>query len=38
VREWLAYVQHLKKNYPYMYSLSVRLNPFNPEASPVIAG
>jgi len=26
----MAYLRH---NYPYLYSLSVRTNPFNPEAS-----
>jgi hypothetical protein len=36
IREWLAYMEHLKQDYPYMYSLSVRLNPFNPDASPVV--
>ena len=36
VREWLAYMQHLAVHYPYMYSLSVRTNPFNPGASAVI--
>lgn len=36
VREWLAYMQHLAKHYPYMHSLSVRTNPFNPAANPVV--
>jgi len=36
VREWLSYMQHLRRHYPYMYSLSVRTNPFNPVASPVV--
>ncbi|MHC1729406.1 MAG: hypothetical protein AB9866_25965 [Syntrophobacteraceae bacterium] len=36
VREWLAYMQHLRKHYPYMHSLSVRTNPFNPNADPVV--
>lgn len=26
-REWLLYMQHLKKDYPYLFSLAVRLNP-----------
>jgi hypothetical protein len=30
--EWLGYVRHLKESYPYMYSLVVRHNPFDPEA------
>ncbi len=36
VREWLSYMEHLKENYPYMYSLSSRINPFNPKASPIV--
>ena len=34
VRQWLPYMAYLRHNYPYLYSLSVRTNPFNPEASP----
>ncbi len=34
--EWLAYMKHLKKEYPYLFSLAVRLNPFDPAASPVV--
>lgn len=34
--EWLAYMAHLKNDYPYLYSLAVRTNPFDPEASPEI--
>lgn len=34
--EWLGYMPFLKKNYPYLYSLAVRMNPFDPNASPVI--
>ena len=30
--EWLAYMQHLKQDYPYLFSLAVRMNPFNPNA------
>ncbi len=36
LREWLSYMQHLGKHYPYMHSLSVRTNPFNPVANPVV--
>ncbi|MFW6136640.1 MAG: potassium channel family protein [Candidatus Aminicenantaceae bacterium] len=36
VYQWLDYMEHLKKNYPYLFSLALRLNPFNPEASAVI--
>jgi len=33
VREWLSHLEHLKVNYPYLFSLAVRTNPFNPNAS-----
>ena len=36
VREWLDYVKYLKGNYPYLFSLSMRLNPFDLEASPLV--
>ena len=38
VEEWLVYLIHLKKHYPYLYSLAVRKNPFNPDAKVVISG
>jgi hypothetical protein len=34
--EWLAYMNHLKKDYPYLFSLAVRTNPFDPTASPAV--
>ncbi|WP_281876030.1 hypothetical protein [Geobacter hydrogenophilus] len=37
VREWLIYMQHLKKDYPYLFSLAVRMNPLDPEAHAEIA-
>ena len=36
VSEWLRYVQYLKGNYGYLYSMAIRLNPFDPEANPVV--
>ncbi|MBC7248372.1 MAG: hypothetical protein H5T73_11430 [Actinobacteria bacterium] len=36
LREWLAYLEHLKANYPYLFSLAVRMNPLDPEASAVV--
>jgi hypothetical protein len=36
IAEWLAYMKHLKGNYPYLFSLAVRTNPFDPAASPEI--
>jgi hypothetical protein len=35
VWQWLHYMQHLKDNYPYLFSLAMRTNPFDQEASPV---
>lgn len=32
LREWVVYMQHLKRDYPYLFSLAVRTNPMNPEA------
>jgi len=29
LRQWLSYMKHLKDNYPYLYSLSIRMNPFS---------
>jgi hypothetical protein len=36
VREWLNYMEHLKNNYPYLFSFAMRTNPFDEKASPVI--
>ena len=33
VREWLSHMEHLKSDYPYLFSLAVRTNPFDPNAS-----
>jgi hypothetical protein len=35
VVEWLIHANHLRKHYPYLYSLAIRTNPFE-TASPVI--
>jgi len=34
--EWLEYNRHLKHEYPYLYSLAVRMNPFDPDAKAEI--
>jgi len=34
--EWLAYMKHLKHDYPYLFSFAVRTNPFDLNASPVV--
>lgn len=36
IREWLAYMMHLKDNYPYLFSLVIRTNPLDADASPVV--
>lgn len=33
VAEWIEYNRHLKTSYPYLFSLSVRTNPFDPLAN-----
>jgi hypothetical protein len=32
--EWLAYVDHLREHYPYIFSLVARMNPFDSTAHP----
>ncbi len=34
--EWLSYMKHLQENYPYLFSLAIRTNPFDPHASPEV--
>jgi len=34
--QWLDYMRYLKDNYPYLFSLAVRKNPFNRQRSPVV--
>jgi hypothetical protein len=34
--EWLDYMQHLRENYPYLFSFAMRTNPFDPSATPEI--
>ncbi|HOT04064.1 MAG TPA: potassium channel family protein [Methanolinea sp.] len=36
VSEWAVYLAHLKRHYPYLYSLALRTNPFDEKASVVI--
>lgn len=36
VIQWLEYMLHLKANYPYLFSLAVRTNPFCKVSSPVV--
>jgi hypothetical protein len=34
--EWVSYMWHLRKDYPYLFSLAVRMNPMNPDAHPEV--
>ncbi len=36
VHQWLEYMKHLKENYPYLFSLAMRTNPFDENASPIV--
>jgi voltage-gated potassium channel len=37
VSEWVAYMKYLKNNYPFLFSLAVRTNPFDVKASVVVS-
>jgi len=36
IEEWLEYLWHLKRRYPYLFSLSIRTNPFDRDASVIV--
>ncbi len=36
VHQWLDYMEYLKVNYPYLFSLAMRTNPFHRQASPIV--
>ena len=36
VIQWLNYINYLKDNYPYLFSLAMRLNPFDEKATPEV--
>jgi hypothetical protein len=36
VHQWFDYMRHLKDNYPYLFSLAMRANPFDQDASPIV--
>ncbi|MCX6689497.1 MAG: hypothetical protein NTZ39_07400 [Methanoregula sp.] len=38
VHQWLRYMEYLRDHYPYLFSLAMRKNPFDPSASVVIGG
>ncbi len=35
--EWFSHLAHLKKAYPYLFSLEMRTNPFDPDSSVVVS-
>ena len=37
VFEWLRYMRYLKENYGYLFSLAMRVNPFDPKANAVVS-
>ena len=36
LREWITHMEHLQTDYPYLFALAVRTNPFDPEASATV--
>jgi hypothetical protein len=34
--QWLTYMKHLHKDYPYLFSLAMRTNPFDAGASVIM--
>lgn len=36
IKEWVAYMKHLNDKYPYLFSLSLRKNPFDLNASVIV--
>ena len=36
VHQWLDYMKYLKTAYPFLFSLAMRTNPFDKEASPIV--
>ena len=38
VSEWLDYMLYLKSDYPHLFSLAMRTNPFDQTASPIVNG
>nr|MDO8111658.1 hypothetical protein [Candidatus Sigynarchaeota archaeon] len=36
LKQWIIYLKHLKDRYPFLFSLALRTNPFDPNASIII--
>lgn len=37
IQEWLKYLEYLKREYPHLFSLAIRLNPLDDEPSVVVS-
>jgi hypothetical protein len=37
IKEWLSYMEYLKESYPYLYSLALRQNPFDKNATITVS-
>ena len=37
VHQWVAYMKHLKDKYPHLFSLAIRMNPFDENASAIVS-
>ena len=35
-KQWVRHLQHLKRRYPYLFSLALRTNPFSENPSPIV--
>lgn len=36
IQQWLEYLRHLQSDYPYLFSLAIRKNPFDASASVIV--
>ena len=36
ISEWIAYTEHLKESYPFLFSLAARINPLSPHPSAIV--
>jgi hypothetical protein len=36
IKQWVDYLQHLKRSYPYLFSLALRTNPFSEDPTAVV--
>jgi hypothetical protein len=36
VHHWIDNIEYMKRSYPYLFSLAIRVNPFDPDRSPIV--